>query len=444
MALNGVKTTDLSSTPLVDHLLGNYQGSTLIIPVQSFYDQITQNVVFPGQFFDTVASMAADTNLIIGQTVRTLGYTAKGDGGANTYRIVAAGTGVDDGKTFIDLPGTSLQAQGLFVDGTVRDAQGGITSKNIDFGGSVRIKAQAIDNLPFLSVSDLAVGQLPQNHIFVRHDTSVRNDATTFQLQRIVDTANGYTNPKNFRAVTTISVDTTDAEWAISGEVENNSNLSGLGVTAVSGVADKKGLAGVFGGHFQAKDWNIFALDMDVTALIGMEINTPAVGADHPTANNGTGLRRGLTVIARTNEQVANWNTTGGNDGDAEIGVGILIRTDNLTDGTYRYGIVIDDISQVGNPNNIATGALIRTSGADGIAVRGQNTASGIRISPTALAANGLVVEGTYSNAAIKIPGGQKIKFGAVGVDAIFLHHNVAANAVEIRKGATVLASWPT
>ena len=67
-----------------------------------------------GIVFDSVADMKAFAGLQLGAKVRTLGYYAPGDGGGNDYEIVAAGTGTDDGGSFIDLSGSGLQAKGLF------------------------------------------------------------------------------------------------------------------------------------------------------------------------------------------------------------------------------------------------------------------------------------------------------------------------------------------
>lgn len=64
--------------------------------------------------FDSVADMKAATFLKVGDKVRTLGYHVSGDGGGNDYEIVTAGTGTDDGGSFIDLVGISGQAKGLF------------------------------------------------------------------------------------------------------------------------------------------------------------------------------------------------------------------------------------------------------------------------------------------------------------------------------------------
>lgn len=63
--------------------------------------------------FDTVAEMVASLVLSIGDTVHTFGYTTLGDGGANSYKIVAGATGTDDGGSFLNLV-TGLQAQATF------------------------------------------------------------------------------------------------------------------------------------------------------------------------------------------------------------------------------------------------------------------------------------------------------------------------------------------
>ena len=77
-------------------------------------------------YFDSVADMVADTNLVVGQKVVTNGYISPGDGGGNVYEIVAAATGTDDGGSFIDLD--THQAKGLFPQGTVWAAQFGVVA----------------------------------------------------------------------------------------------------------------------------------------------------------------------------------------------------------------------------------------------------------------------------------------------------------------------------
>jgi len=67
--------------------------------------------------FETVALMVADTNLQVGDHVKTLGYLAIGDGGGNEYDVVAAATGTADGGYYIDL--ATHQAKGLFPNDRV-------------------------------------------------------------------------------------------------------------------------------------------------------------------------------------------------------------------------------------------------------------------------------------------------------------------------------------
>lgn len=64
--------------------------------------------------FDSVAEMVANTSLVLGEKVRTLGYYSVGDGGGNDYEIVGVGTGTVDGGSFIGLTGITGQAKGLF------------------------------------------------------------------------------------------------------------------------------------------------------------------------------------------------------------------------------------------------------------------------------------------------------------------------------------------
>lgn len=71
--------------------------------------------------FATVAAMVADTSLATGDFVATQGYLAAGDNGENTYEIVAAATGTDDGGSFIDL--ATHQGKGLFPDAIIRFEQ---------------------------------------------------------------------------------------------------------------------------------------------------------------------------------------------------------------------------------------------------------------------------------------------------------------------------------
>jgi len=82
------------------------------------------SVIVPGDLSGTLTALKSATNLTIGDFVVTTGYNANGDGGDNTYEIVAASTGTDDGGSFIDL--NVLQAKGLFPKGFVNLKQYGV------------------------------------------------------------------------------------------------------------------------------------------------------------------------------------------------------------------------------------------------------------------------------------------------------------------------------
>ena len=92
---------------------------------------LRQELVQPVATFNNVADMKADSTLVIGRKIRTLGYYTPGDGGGNDYEIVAAGTGTDDGGSFLDLSGSGLQAKGLFVDGVVNVKQFGAVGDGV-------------------------------------------------------------------------------------------------------------------------------------------------------------------------------------------------------------------------------------------------------------------------------------------------------------------------
>lgn len=295
--------------------------------------------------------------------------------------------------------------------------------------------------IPFLNVSSIAPSEWPDNLVYVRQDTSKRNSAVCSRIDRIVDSDDGYTNPKALRVYTKVNTNTAQTEWAISGELDNYSDTLSTGNTAVSGVSNKYGAAPVFGGHFQAKDWVKNTLDTDVTSLLGLEVNTPCVGSDHPssnalgTASTSLGSRRAIDVISRTNESVSGWDTASGNYGDAEIGVGVHIRQDSSTDGTFRYGQVINEAAA--NVNSIGTGILVSTTGGYGIDIS-ENTAKagsvgiGLRIKSSGTA--GLRIEnsrgGDPLTNGIHLDTGMPIAFDTAGNHS--MKYNGGADALEI------------
>lgn len=97
--------TDLSG---LENVSGENIASGIIVDTD--YVKVFNTGYF--KVLNTVADMIADTSLVVGQTVITLGYNSVGDRGGNAYLIVAASTGVDDGGSYIDLD--TYQAKGLF------------------------------------------------------------------------------------------------------------------------------------------------------------------------------------------------------------------------------------------------------------------------------------------------------------------------------------------
>jgi hypothetical protein len=114
---------------------------------------LRQDLVQPVATFNSVADMKASTVLGVGRKARTLGYDEPGDGGGNDYEIVAAGTGTDDGGSFIDLAGSGLQARGLF--------KGRVSAKSFGVTNSGDSTAQAQNALNFCESSgNLFIGDV--------------------------------------------------------------------------------------------------------------------------------------------------------------------------------------------------------------------------------------------------------------------------------------------
>lgn len=70
--------------------------------------------------YDTLIELVEEINLPLGTRVSTLGYHSLGDGGANSYIIVPANTGIVDGGEYIDMLGVPYQLKATFKDGAVR------------------------------------------------------------------------------------------------------------------------------------------------------------------------------------------------------------------------------------------------------------------------------------------------------------------------------------
>ena len=151
----------------------------IIVPfgtITSITDQLSSKQ------FDTVALMVADTKLVVGDIVNTLGYLSKGDGGDNTYEIVSAATGTDDGGSFIDLTGVTGQAKGLFPRGIINATQFGAV------GDGVTVDTTALLNSDIFGPTTLLPGtyRLANNLVTINVFTFVEGAKitidTTFTL----------------------------------------------------------------------------------------------------------------------------------------------------------------------------------------------------------------------------------------------------------------------
>ena len=435
-----------------------------------YQNKITYNISGTTLTFTTAPPLNSQIEVMIATTLTNVGTAAAS---AVTYN--QGGTGAVDTTAQVKLQeSVSPKDFGAVADGSTNNttalnnfvtaaANGFIPTGNFAHTGSLN----ALDlpelftatsgsqiggtKIPLLNVSSVAPSEWPDNLVYVRQDTSKRNSSVCTRVDRIVDSDDSLTNPKALRVYTKVNTNTAQTEWAISGELDNYSNTSSTGNTAVSGVSNKYGTASVFGGHFQAKDWVKVSAATDVTSLLGVEINTPSVGADHPSANalgtaaTSLGRRRCVDLIARTNESVSGWDTASGNYGDAEIGVGLQIRQDTSTDGTFRYGQVINEV--VANSNTIGTGLLVSTTGNYGIDISENTSKSGsvgigLRIKSSGTA--GLRIEnsrgGDPLTNAIHLDTGIGIAFDTAGNHKI--KYNGGTDSLEISDSGTERISF--
>ena len=291
--------------------------------------------------------------------------------------------------------------------------------------------------IPFISITASPFKNIPQNVVFIQHDNSLRNDEYTFQIQRNVNVDTGYSSPKALRVITTNNVTTATAnEWAGMFEVDNYSNTTSPNL-ALGMIGKKFGTAPIFAANPIVWDYNKYAAATDVTGAIGMEINVKAVGLDHPTANRSTGNRRALYIVPRTNSDVAGWDTNDGtNYGEGEIGAGIYISNDHPESESYfRYGIVVDEVT--GSTSKITHGMMIRNTGTNGILINGilngNANSAALRIDSDTVW--GIMLTGTYSGTAIRIPTGQFISMD--GASTIKMSYGTIASIWGFQSGGT-------
>lgn len=355
--------------------------------------------------FPTVADMQASVSLRVGDLATTAGYTTAGDGGGNTYLIVAAATGTDDGGSYIDLTGTSLQAAGQFPgranpyqfgatgDGVTDDTDAYdafvawvglkevLPGRYLENGVVRRFDQGALGNGVFNDSEsggpyewgywDQVWGDRNRDSIFVNSDTV--NGSTTLtspvvKLQRKVLYNNS--NPAaafNFTRVAGIYqelVGEGDYQWLVDGATGNftamaatvhNKFAGQMGMTAVTGRAwdaletevpniATYGSSKSVGGYFPFTRRSKFE---NGGYMIGMEVyaqNTAAETLDIPYYNSDSFVFEeggGFTAAIHLTALGGTGDGTGGTRKGAPITAGLLL--DGFTSANHGFwnGIVV-------------------------------------------------------------------------------------------------------
>lgn len=372
--------------------------------------------------FKTVSDMDLSQSLKVGDFVTVQDYATGNNSGVLYFKIVAAGTGVADGGSFINLSASGLQAQQIFGDtisvkqfGAVGD---GVTNDLASFQNTVNytqdgeiVVISVLDsnylgdfatltlgtrNVVWLESGNVSyVTSKPQgNRInsayngdktrpwfvgkngFITDDTSgTSTDRPTIRVQRVANHTGGVVtaNASAISAQTTINqtagrVD--NFENAIVGQVDSYRNDT---VTGAPNIAVYQGTCfkhnpstgGFFGANFVARDQTKRASTVSRGGLVGCEVDVVCSGPDD------NGLRIGLDVIARGYDSSV--------DGATSVHSGVLVRPANS-------GVLSAEPVKIENAVNVTKGALGSISNCF--------TADG--------GGTGLLLVGTYTNAAIE------------------------------------------
>lgn len=95
--------------------------------------------------YNTIAQAKADTNLKVGNRVKTWGYNTIGDGGGAEYRVVAGGTGTDDGGSYHDMSnGNQLE---LIHDGKINVKTFGALGAAADYAAEIQAAIDFVESL---------------------------------------------------------------------------------------------------------------------------------------------------------------------------------------------------------------------------------------------------------------------------------------------------------
>jgi len=156
--LSGAATVpaSVSYNGLFWKLLENVTDITTQIPGtssvwESFNLDIFKRVISSSgcNIYDSVASVVADTTLVVGDSAQTISYFLNDNGGGGMYKIVAEDTGSANGYTYINL-NNGLQMALVSNDGCYYAKQAGIrTTTNVDDTNDV---ARALSLTPANSV----------------------------------------------------------------------------------------------------------------------------------------------------------------------------------------------------------------------------------------------------------------------------------------------------
>ena len=376
---------------------------------------------FEGVSAAVAAVSANPANYPLNTGIKTLSYQTKvecealainyPDGGGADY-VVGTGFGVADGGSIIDAGSKQLK---LIVGEWL-----GLKSINPSF-------TQANNRVA------LGVYPVQGSMSVVRSDSDVdAGVGVTLQVQRLSKHDEGFLNPKAIRAYTRVDNPVSQTEWALSGEIDSYTNRLGTGNTATSGVARKFGTAPVFAGHFQSQDKTVYTVDTDVTSIVGIETNLIVNGPDHPTQNAGNGLRQGIDLIAIS-------GSDGSPEGAGEVGVGMRVRCDSgvRSNGYFRLGISLED-NKGGNTNPMGTALRIRTRGDYGIRSGGAKQVADILLESNAPV--GILLNGRYSTAAIRMPANQVMAWENTSV--ITTGYESATNSFVFKSGASNRVSF--
>lgn len=255
--LTAKQTLDANGAYAQDIFLNGLYSIRIETPLGSLFREspsISGLSALTTQFFNTVTDMVAATNLAVGGTAITLGYTTIGDGGDNTYEIVAAGTGTADGGSFINL--ATHQAKGLFPGGVI----------NVKQFGALGITGDTTDDSPqfinwvayLVSLTGGATGHIPDGEFVLDFTVQVAADD-------IVIKGNG--------AATRIQNGQADAPAILIGDgitryFRNEvSNIVFEGKTGVTGVSGQYGLATDKLGHSLFK--NLYSFNFPIALFSG-------------------------------------------------------------------------------------------------------------------------------------------------------------------------------